>query len=194
MIQPTLHPEPVTAPCARRGRFAFGLTVRTLVLLGTGFLWLIPGYFQSRFAYGLLVWDALILLAALVDGVRLPRPASISLGRTWLSAPALGTSVEIKLSVKHRNLMRLDCMLIDDLPAQLVLTPALHRLEAWPGPPATVRYTVKPLHRGDVVSGALFLQYRSTLGLVSRWASAPLMQARQPVVRRRQPSSKHTSR
>jgi uncharacterized protein (DUF58 family) len=177
MIQATLHPESVQAPCERRGKFAVGLTARTLVLLGAGFLWLIPGWFHPPFAYGMLVWDGLILLAALIDGLRLPAPESISLGRRWLSAPALGSIVEIELSVTHRNLMRLDCALIDDLPAELVVTPAAHRVEAWPGPPSTLRYTVRPLHRGDVVSGTLFLKYRSTLGLVVRWATAPLTQS-----------------
>lgn len=176
MIQPTLHPEPIEAPCEKRGRFAFGLTPRALVLLGLGFLWLIPGYYQPRLAYGLLIWDGLVLLAALADGLRLPPPQRIRLGRRWLSTPALGNAVEIELSVSHRSLMVLEGTLTDDLPSELVLTPLPQKIRVWPGPPAALRYVIRPRHRGDVTSGALFFTYRSSLGLVSRWATAPLLQ------------------
>ena len=68
MLQPTLHPAPITARCQPRSRFAFGLTPRTLWLLAAGFLWLIPGYRHPQLAYAMLLWDALILLASILDG------------------------------------------------------------------------------------------------------------------------------
>jgi len=176
MLQPTLHPAPITAPCQPRGRLGFGFTPRALMLLGAGFLWLIPGYYAPRLAWIMLLWDALILIAAIIDGLRLPRPATITAGRSWLSALSLGTSVEIELSITHQNAILLDCTLIDDLPAQLLETPQTHKLRAWPNTPATLRYTVRPRERGDVEAGALYIRYRSTLGLVSRWAIAPLAQ------------------
>jgi uncharacterized protein (DUF58 family) len=176
LLQPTLHPEPITACCRPRGRFAFGLTTRALLLLGAGFLWLVPGYYIPRFAYFMLLWDGLILLVALLDGLRLPNPAAITAGRSWLSAPALGTTVEIELSITHQNSILLDCQLLDDLPAELLETPVTRRLRAWPRISATLRYTIRPRERGDVQAGALYLRYRSALGLVSRWAIAPLAQ------------------
>ena len=176
MLRPTLYPAPITAACQPRGHFAFGLTPRALVLLGAGFLWLIPGYFHPQLAWLMLAWDALILIIAAVDGLRLPKPATITVGRTWLSAPSLGTFVEIELSITHQNPILLDCALIDDLPPQLLETPATHKLRAFPSVPATLRYTVRPRERGDVEAGALYLRYRSTLGLISRWAIAPLAQ------------------
>lgn len=176
MLQPTLHPAPVTAPCQPRRRFAFGLTSRALLLLGAGFLWLIPGYYIPRIAYVMLLWDGLILLVAGLDCLRLPAPATISAGRSWLSAPSIGTSVEIELSITHNNAILLDCQLTDDLPAQLLETPTPHILRAYPRVPAAVRYTVRPRERGDTEAGPLYLRYRSHLGLVSRWAVAPLVQ------------------
>ena len=176
MLQPSLHPAPVAAPCRPRGRFAFGLTPRALFLFGAGFLWLIPGYYQPRLAWAMLVWDALVLLNALMDGLRLPAPATLTAGRAWLSAPSLGAPVEIELSVAHRGRVLLECQLLDDLPPQLLETPLMHKLRTYPNLPATVRYTVYPRHRGDVEAGPLYLRYRSTLGLVSRWALAPLEQ------------------
>jgi uncharacterized protein (DUF58 family) len=176
LLQPTLHPEPITAACQPRGRFAFGLTTRALFLLGAGFLWLIPGYYIPRLAYIMLLWDGLILLVALLDGLRLPNPATLTAGRSWLSAPSLGTAVEIELSITHQNPILLDCQLLDDLPTELLETPITRPLRAWPRISAILRYTVSPRERGDVEAGALYLRYRSTLGLVSRWAIAPLNQ------------------
>jgi hypothetical protein len=85
MLHSTLHPEPTTAQCQPQGRLAFGLTPRTLYLLAAGFLWLIPGYYIPSLAWIMLVWDALILIASLFDGLRLPSPATIAATRSWLS-------------------------------------------------------------------------------------------------------------
>jgi uncharacterized protein (DUF58 family) len=176
VLQPSLHPASITSLCQPRGHLAFGLTPRALVLLSAGFLWLIPGYYLPSLAYILLLWDGLILLAALLDGLRLPRPSTITAGRSWLSAPALGNAVEIELSITHQNRILLDCQLTDDIPPQLLETPTSRKLRAYPRLPATLRYSVKPRERGDVEAGALYLRYRSSLGFVSRWALAPLAQ------------------
>ena len=71
--------------------FAFGLTPRALCLLGAGFLWLVPGYYIPRLAYGMLVWDGLILVVALLDGLRLP-PAGNAYRRSRVAvcSPRLG--------------------------------------------------------------------------------------------------------
>ena len=74
MLQPSLHPVAVEAPCRPRRRAAYGLSVRTLLLLAAGFLWLAGGYIVPRLAWGMLVWDALILVAALLV-CRLLRPS-----------------------------------------------------------------------------------------------------------------------
>ncbi|WP_263358521.1 DUF58 domain-containing protein [Acidicapsa ligni] len=176
MLQPSLHPVSVQAACQPHSRFAFGLSIRVFTLLGLGFLWLIPGYYIPRLAYGMLLWDALVLIAALLDAWRLPAPASITVGRAWLSAPSLGNSVEIELSIRHQNSLALDCQLTDDLPVELIETPAIHKLRAYPRNAATLRYIVNPRERGDVEAGAIYLQYRSLLGLVSRWAIVPVSQ------------------
>ena len=176
MLQPSLHPATVTAAAQPRSRLAFGLTARTLILLGFGFLALIPGYYIPRFAYAMLLWDGLILIAALLDGLRLPRPSTLTASRAWLSAPSLGASTEIELTLTHSNPILLDCELTDDLPPQLIEIPKAQKLRAYPRISAALRYTVTPRERGDVHAGQLYLRYRSTLGLVARWAAVPLAQ------------------
>ena len=58
MIQPSLHPGPVTAACESRRRWSFGLTARSIGLLILGFIWLIPGFWDDRLSYGgLTLWE-----------------------------------------------------------------------------------------------------------------------------------------
>ena len=176
MISPSLHPEPVRAVCERRRRWPFGLTPRTIWLLIVGFAWLVPGFWDGRLAYAMLAWDTLVLLAALLDGLRLPAAAELTASRAWSNAPALDSETEIELTIENHGQMILDCRLLDDLPPALVTHPATSRLNVFPRVPASLRYRVEPQERGDWETGWLYVRYRSPLGLAERWAKAPLIQ------------------
>jgi uncharacterized protein (DUF58 family) len=176
MISPSLHPGPVRAACESRRRWAFGLTPRAIGLLTAGFLWLIPGFWDGRLAYAMLAWDALVLLTALVDGRRLPRPEQMTASRSWSNAPALDSLTEIDLTIENHGRAIIECRLVDDLPSALVAEPATHKLLAFPRVPASIRYRVEPQERGDCETGWLYVRYRSSLGLAERWAKAPLTQ------------------
>jgi uncharacterized protein (DUF58 family) len=176
MISPSLHPDAVSAPCQRRGRPAFGLTPRAIWLLAVGLALALPGFFRATWGYGMLVWDALVLLGALLDGLRLPAAQQITIKRSWSNAPALDSETEIELAVEHAAETILECRLLDDLPDALVAEPATHSLRAFPRLRAALRYRIEPRERGDARAGALYLRYASPLGLVERWAMAPLEQ------------------
>jgi uncharacterized protein (DUF58 family) len=176
MISPSLHPDPIRAACQPRGRFAFTLTQRALWLLALGLVLALPGFFSAHLGYGMLVWEALILLFALADGLRLPAAEQIAVTRTWSNAPALASETEIELAVEHDAGTILDCRLIDDLPEALAATPVTHRLRAYPRLRAALRYKVQPRARGDAQTGQVYLRYASLLGLVEKWAVAPLAQ------------------
>ena len=176
MQNTSLHPDAVRAVCQPRGRFAFGFTQRAIWLLATGLLLALPGFFSSRLGYGMLLWDGLVLAAALWDGMRLPPAQQITIERSWSNAPALDSETEIDLFVEHTGRTILECHLIDDLPDALVATPATHTLRAFPGARAILRYKIEPRDRGDVKAGSVYLRYSSLLGLVERWAAAPLEQ------------------
>ncbi len=164
------------AACERRRRWGFGLTPRAIGLLCVGFFWLIPGFWDGRLAYAMPAWDALVLLAALLDGLRLPRAAQLTASRSWSNAPALDSDTEIELTIENHGRMIVECRLVDDLPPALVAVPATHRLIAFPRVPASLRYRVQPTERGDWETGWLYVRYRSGLGLAERWACAPLTQ------------------
>ena len=176
MISPSLHPEPVRATCQRRGRFAFGLTPRTIWLLAIGLLFALPGFFRATWGYGMLVWDALVLLAVILDGSRLPAAQQITIERSWSNVPALDSETEIQLAAEHRAETILECKLIDDLPDALVASPSTRSLRVFPRVRAALRYKIEPRERGDVQAGAVYIRYASPLGLVERWAMAPLEQ------------------
>jgi uncharacterized protein (DUF58 family) len=121
-------------------------------------------------------WDGLVLIFALLDGLRLPVAAQLTAGRSWLNAPALGSETEIELTIENRGRMILDCRIVDDLPPALVAEPETLRLTVFPRVPAKLRYRIKPNERGDWEAGWLYVRYRSGLGLAERWARAPLTQ------------------
>ncbi|HWG20293.1 MAG TPA: DUF58 domain-containing protein [Terracidiphilus sp.] len=176
MITPSLHPEPVKAACERRRKLAFGLTPRAIGLLIVGFLLLVPGFYVARLAYAMLVWDGLVLLAAWLDGMRLPRASLLTAERSWTNAPALDSEAEIELAILNHGRVIVECRLLDDLPAGLSAEPVKQRVTAFPRVTAKVRYRVTPRERGDWETGWLYVRYRSPLGLAERWARAPLTQ------------------
>jgi uncharacterized protein (DUF58 family) len=176
VIAPSLQPAAVRAACVRRRRWGFGLTGRSVVLLVAGFAWLIPAFWRSELAYAMLGWDALVLLAVLLDGLRLPAPSALTLGRSWSNAPALDSATEIELTVEHAGRVILDCRLEDDLPTALAAELVPQRVTAFPRARAAVRYRIEPNERGDWEAGSVYIRYRSPLGLAMRWARAPLEQ------------------
>ena len=138
MISPSLHPEPVRAACERRRRWAFALTPRAIVLLVAGFLLLIPGLYVDRLSYAMPVWEGLVLLACLLDGLRLPKPEKILADRNCSNAPALDSETEIEIAIENQSRVLLDCRIVDDLPSALASEPefsdpqTLHQISSEP--------------------------------------------------------------
>ena len=138
MISSSLHPEPVRAACVPRGRFAFGLTQRAIWLLSAGLLFALPGFFHASWGLGMIEWDSLVLLAIILDGLRLPAAQRITIERSWSNAPALDSETEIQLAVEHSAKTILECNLTDDLPDALVAEPATRNLRVFPRVRATL--------------------------------------------------------
>jgi uncharacterized protein (DUF58 family) len=124
----------------------------------------------------MLAWDGLILIAALLDGLRLPRAEQITAARSWANAPALDSETEIELTVENHGRQIIECRLLDDLPSPMIAQPVTHKLTAFPRVPASIRYRIEPHERGDWETGWLYVRYRSGLGLTECWARAPLIQ------------------
>ncbi|MGH9519006.1 MAG: DUF58 domain-containing protein, partial [Terriglobales bacterium] len=175
-MQTSLHPAEVRAVCERRGRIAFGLTRRSVALLLAGFVWLIPGFWMPRLSYAMVAWDVVVLLAALLDGLRLPKAAQLTVSRSWANAPSLDSATEIELKVENQGKMIVECRLVDDLPTALAEHLQTEKVRAFPRVAAAVRYRVEPRERGDWETGWTYVRYGSPLRLAERWAKAPLTQ------------------
>lgn len=179
MISDSLTPPPAAAAAVRRSRMAVGLTRRALLLFLAGALWLVPGFFHPRFAWGMAAWDAALLLAIVLDALRLPAPARVHVERVWRNAPALANETEVEIGLAQQGGARLRCTILDDLGPAFVASPPAIALELYPVGRSKARYTFIPRERGDHTAGKLYLRYRSAAaGLVERWAAADL---RQPV-------------
>ncbi len=171
-----LQPESRQAVAEPRGRLAFALTPRALVLLFAGLAWVLPAFFSRTFLLVLLGWDVLVLALTLVDGLRLPKPASLTVMRAWLTTPAIGQTAEAEISLLQTGSFALDARVLDDLPPALMAVPGELRVSAWPRAWASVRYRFVPGERGDHAAGRVYLRYRSRTGLAERWACADLSQ------------------
>jgi uncharacterized protein (DUF58 family) len=171
-----LHPQAIESAAAPRGRFAFGLTPLALLLLSAGAGWVILAFFSQLFLIALAVWDLGVVLFAVIDGVRLPAASTITVARNWLSIPAIGEPCEVELSIRHRAGSALRAKVLDDLPPELHVSPALFGCIAWPREASPVRYTFLPASRGDCFAGNVYVRYRSRMGLAERWAVADLKQ------------------
>jgi uncharacterized protein (DUF58 family) len=112
----------------------------------------------------------------LLDFLRLPAPQAITVERSWSNAPSLSSATEIEIAVEQNGGAILECRIVDDLPEALVGVPVTRSLRAWPRMRAALRYTIDPRARGDVTTGSVYLRYRSLLGLIDKWAMAPLQQ------------------
>jgi uncharacterized protein (DUF58 family) len=173
---PSLLPEPCEATAVAGGRLALGLTPRALLLLLAGLLFLVPAFFISAFAWGMLLWDVAVLALAAIDCLRLPAPHQFRVRRTWLSLPAQSVETGIELTCEYSGSTPLRLSVVDDLPDALTLAPATAPLTLYPHVAGSVRYTIRPRQRGDHNAGAVYLEYRSGVGLVGRWARAELTQ------------------
>jgi uncharacterized protein (DUF58 family) len=154
--------------------FGYALTQRALLLLVVGCLLTIPGFFHSRWGFAMLAWDALVLLLAVLDGARLPAPASIEVARRFDQSPILGEPTQVTLEVTQDSNSILDIRITDALHPSLDSMPATHRVVAYPRDTVRATFSCTPNTRGDVTLGKIFLRYRGALKLVERWAEANL--------------------
>ena len=97
----TLIPQPVTAGARYLGRagrvLGFGLSAQALQLLVAGVLWAIPAFFHAHRIWMMLVWDGLIALLIVLDGMRLPAPSEIVVTRRFLHPLRWGSARRLSM-------------------------------------------------------------------------------------------------
>src|SRR5688572_15919067 len=83
------------------GRVPWSFGPRALRLLVVGLLLLGPVWIDARAIALLLAWDAIVLVAWLVDLRRLPRPADLVLRREWGGTLTLAQTQRVTLTIRN---------------------------------------------------------------------------------------------
>src|SRR5258705_13370401 len=114
-----LAPSSVEAAAQWHGRFGGGAGPRLFLLAGAGLAWLIPALWNPTYLYALAIWDALLLLAFLVDWFRLPRPSILRVKREWHSALSIKVASEVGIAVTNPANSDLRISAMDELAPSL---------------------------------------------------------------------------
>ena len=174
----TLIPPPASGyarPIGRTGRlFGFGLTQRAVWLVVAGAVLALPAFWFARAIWFMAAWDALLLLIVLWEAWHLPKPRQITVTRTFLDSPQLGSPTQIEIAVTAEADQVLQVLVTDDLHPALVGVPETRPVEVFPREPAVVKLTLWPRERGEFVLRRVYLRYRGALGFAERWAAAEL--------------------
>jgi uncharacterized protein (DUF58 family) len=170
----TLIPQPVTTTARYPGRagrvLGFGLSARALLLLIAGVLWAIPAFFHPHRIWMMLVWDGLIALLIVLDGMKLPASSAITVTRRFLHSPALGERTEVEYEVVQESNAITTVLITDDSHPALIAIPRPLMVVAYPRDAVRAVLECYPGRRGDFRLGKIYLRYRGALRLVERWA------------------------
>jgi len=117
--QPTLIPPEISSAARSYKRIGFAFGDRFFMLLFVGLVWLGPAFFDRRFVYAMLAWDAFVLLVWFIDLAQMPRPAQLAVRRRWHSPAALSIESELSLILENSSRSSIQAKLIDSVPLQL---------------------------------------------------------------------------
>ncbi|HLK08057.1 MAG TPA: DUF58 domain-containing protein, partial [Candidatus Angelobacter sp.] len=171
-----LAPEPLSVRAQRGKRFSFGFGRRFFLLTLLGVLWAIPAFWDTRFLLVMAAWDACAFIAWAVDLARLPRPEFLAIERSWSGAVSLSNNTQVTLQIRNESGTYIVCQAIDDVPRSMIPEPPALQINVRAKDSNSATYTVRPLERGDVTLGAVYLRYQSGSHFAERWARADLKQ------------------
>jgi uncharacterized protein (DUF58 family) len=158
-------------------RFGVAFGDRFFMLLFVGLVWLGPAFVDLRFVYALLAWDALVLLAWLVDLTQLPRPEQLTVRRSWRSPAALSIASDVDITLENSSPRTgVLAMVVDSVPLQLRNEPPTLAIRARAKSEGTASYRIRPAQRGDAKLGDGYVRYQSVFRIAERWARATLEQ------------------
>ncbi|HYE65742.1 MAG TPA: DUF58 domain-containing protein [Pyrinomonadaceae bacterium] len=137
------------------------------VLVAAGFLPLSLSWGRPSLRWATLTYDALLLLAALIDARTSRLPAGVSLEREFGGRFAVGAESEVRLNVSNNTPRALSLIVKDEYPPEMRLSglrEARLRVEAQTS--AALVYGLTPPRRGRFEFGQTAVRYLSRLGLV----------------------------
>ncbi len=171
-----LVPATVTARAQSRCRWPVAFAPHFFLALLVGLVWLGPAWWEPRFAYAMLAWDGVVLVAWFVDFRRLPKPAQLEVSRIWLSAVSLTVETKVALEVRSGAAVPCRISLVDDVSPSLRPEAPRIELDVPASRSASGFYWIRPQERGDACAKSIFLRIQSPWKLAERWAAAELNQ------------------
>lgn len=171
-----LVPPEIEAPTKSYKRFGVAFGDRFFMLLFVGLVWLGPAFIDLRFVYALLAWDGLVLLAWVADLLQLPKPAQLTVRRSWRSPAALSISSDVDLALTNSSRTSIHAAIIDTVPLQLRNEPPTLAIRARANGEGTASYRIRPAERGDAKLGDVYVRYQSRLRIAEKWVRASLEQ------------------
>jgi uncharacterized protein (DUF58 family) len=171
-----LIPPDISATAVRWGGFPFGFGPRFFMLLLLGLVWLAPAWWEHRFAYVMLAWDAFIILLWIADLLSLPGPRLLNVSRVWRTPAAFETESRVTLVVRNSGRRAVHARLVDDAPQSFRPSPPDIEVFAAPGREGPAEYPILPKERGDARFGRVYIRSQSILRIAERWSSADLSQ------------------
>jgi uncharacterized protein (DUF58 family) len=169
-------PRTVVSVSRAYARWGVAFGPRFFLLLLMGLLWLTLAFFELRWAYTMLAWDCVALLAWGIDLLRLPRPSQLKVQRSWHAPPALSVTSEVEITVVNESAVGLHTVVLDAVPAQLRAEPPQLEISVAGQREASKTYTIRPSQRGAVNLGDVYMRYQSTFRIAERWVQTPLEQ------------------
>ena len=167
-------PTEGTARPLKRLAFSFGYRFFLLLLLGIG--WLIPAFFDHRFAYAMVAWDALLVLAWAADLTALPHPRHLRIRRSWMEPPSLSVTSRAKITAINGSNATLHIHVLDAVPSSIRTEPPALELIVAPHGEAEGGYSIQPRKRGMSVASQVYLRYEGRFRIAQRWAVADVRQ------------------
>jgi uncharacterized protein (DUF58 family) len=172
MRSETLIPPAITAKAQKRKRIAIAFGPRFFLLIVIGLVWLGAAFHDPRFYYALAAWDALALIAWVVDLAAIPSPGQLSVTRSWTDAAALSVFNTVTLTLENSAKTPIHVRLIDNVPAPLRAEAPELELTCGGRNEASVSYQIAPRQRGDIELGATYIRYQGSMRIAERWAVA----------------------
>jgi len=171
-----LAPPSVESLARKNGRLGLGVGPRLFLLAGAGFAWLIPALWDPTYYWALLIWDGLLLIAFLMDWLRLPKPSRFAVQRDWHQPLSIGNPSETTLTVRNSSPVDLGIEIMDELAPSPWFELRWLSVAVPAHGSGSVHQTYTPGERGDTSMGRVYLRYRSALNLAECWAVAELPQ------------------
>jgi len=171
-----LIPSDISATAVRWGSLPFGFGQRFFFLLLLGLIWLAPAWWEHRYVYAILAWDAFVVLVWLADLASLPAGRLLTVKRMWRTPAAFETDSRLTLVVLNSGRRAVHARLVDDAPQSF--RPSVPDVEVFaaPGREGFVEYPILPKERGDSRFGSVYIRCQSVLRIAERWSRAELGQ------------------